>query len=84
MTEVIERLEDMSIKGRLRLYLQEDGDIIIAVHEQTSDGLVGCGESVEFCTSGGKSPRTLAALRMLAEAMRQDNAERPLSRGDDD
>jgi len=35
--------------------------------------------SVEFCTSGGRSPHTHRALVALMDAIRKDNEERPIS-----
>lgn len=77
---VTTRKEDMSVRGMLRLIKQDDGDIIIAVHKQTHDGLRSGGESVEFCSSGGHSPNTRAALYALFDAMEKDNAEYPAGR----
>jgi hypothetical protein len=67
----------MSSCGYLKLLRQDDGDIIVAVYPE-EDGLIQPGGSVEFCTSGGRSPRTLEALRALMVAMEADNAERPI------
>lgn len=75
------RIEDMSAKGRLRLIQQTDGDIIVGVQSQCWNGLVGSGDSVEFCVpgaGGGRSSHTLAALRALMDAIDADNAERPI------
>ena len=77
---VVKRNEDMSRVGYLKVLVQGDGDIIVAVYPQ-EDEMVGIGGSVEFCipgTGGGRSPRTHAALRALAEAMERDNQERPV------
>jgi hypothetical protein len=63
------RPEDMSPSGKLRLIQQDDGDIIVCVHE---DG--GVSADVEFTLSGGHSPWTLAALRDLMDAMAKDQA----------
>lgn len=65
--EFIQRPEDMSATGHLSLIKQEDGDICMTV-------VNGSGRSagIEFCTSGGRSPRTLIALNMLALAMIAD------------
>jgi hypothetical protein len=60
----------MSPDGRLGLLLQDDGDIIVSVRESGEEGL---GSSVEFCNSGGHSPRTLDALRELFKAMKADD-----------
>lgn len=62
----------MSPTGSLELLECEDGDIIITVREHRDDGLIGPGEAVEFCHSGGRSPQTLHALRHLASAMQSD------------
>ena len=72
MSKVVERLEDMSRIGRLRLIKQDDGDIIVAVQSE-QDGVLQSGDSVEFCTSGGRSPNTLKALNELIKAMALDN-----------
>lgn len=76
--KIAERFEDMSQRGRLRVMQQDDGDMVIAVIEDMNSGTccAGLSASVEFCTSGGKSPRTLAALRELMFAMAEDNAAR--------
>lgn len=74
------RNEDMSARGHLRLLQQDDGDIIVVVHTQEND-LVMPGVSVEFCSpmgGGGRSPRTLAALHALMDAIDADNRERPI------
>jgi len=67
-----ERREDMSPRGRLRLHAQEDGDMCLMVIEDD-----GTSAGIEFCSSGGKSPRTLQALRDLSRAMAADDAENP-------
>lgn len=76
---VAERFEDMSRRGRLRVLQQDDGDMIIEVVEDldSNSPTAGLSAAVEFCTSGGKSPKTLAALRALMHAMAEDNADRP-------
>jgi hypothetical protein len=75
--ELVERLEDMSPDGRLRLIRQSDGDIIVVVIPPSKDGYLDSSAipvSAEFCThgGGGQSPRTLQALYTLYEAMEQD------------
>ncbi len=78
----VERKEDMSCCGKLRLIRQDDGDIIITVQSER-DGLLQPGDSVEFCTTGlggGKSPNTITALRALMDAMQRDNDNYPLNR----
>lgn len=70
---MIERLEDMSPRGKLRLLIQRDGDVIVAVCQD--DGRMG---DVEFCApgaGGGGSHRTWKALHALAVAMQEDNAD---------
>lgn len=81
-----ERFEDMSRRGRLRVIQQDDGDMIVEVVEDldSRSPCAGLSASVEFCTSGGKSPKTREALRMLMLAMAEENAARPhcLRRGE--
>jgi hypothetical protein len=62
-----ERREDMSPRGRLRLHAQDDGDMCVMVIEDD-----GTSAGIEFCNSGGHSPRTLQALRNLSRAMQDD------------
>lgn len=75
----VERFEDMSPTGKLRLIEQDDGDMIVAivpdVEESNRNGRLPVSLSVEFCTfgGGGQSPRTLDALRDLMTAMVLDN-----------
>lgn len=71
----IARKEDMSQNGRIRLFKQDDGDMCLAVIDEH-----GQSAGVEFCTGfggGGKSPKTLAALNILALAILEDNANEP-------
>lgn len=81
-----ERFEDMSRRGRLRVLQQDDGDMIVEVVEDldSQSPSAGLSASVEFCTSGGKSPKTRAALLKLMLAMAEENAARPhcLRRGE--
>lgn len=77
MTNIAERFEDMSPRGRLRLLQQSDGDILVCVISDPNGPDEGVSSSVEFCTSGGKSPKTLAALLALMDAMAEDNRDRP-------
>lgn len=79
---IISRLEDMSPAGQLQLILQEDGDICVQVLEGDADGKITQIAGVEFCapvTGGGKSPRTLKALRQLMIAMIEDNADQGIN-----
>lgn len=76
------RIEDMSTRGRMKLFREDDGDIIVSVSSER-DGLVQPSESVQYCTpgmGGGRSPRTFNALINLAIAMDEDNKAIP--RGD--
>jgi hypothetical protein len=74
----VSRLESMSPNGFLRLHVQEDGDICVQVGEGDADGGIRQFASIEICTpmaGGGGSPRTHEALRQLAIAMAEDNAD---------
>lgn len=76
---IIERREDMSPLGRLALFLQPDGDVIVTI---CPDPEAAWQNSVEFCqpfSGGGRSPKTLKALRALADAMAKDNEARPIA-----
>lgn len=85
MSKIVERHEDMSPLGRLRLIVQDDGDVIVAVVPDPDEPPGRFGNSVEFCSvggGGGHSPHTLRALRELVKAMEADNAERLVCRLD--
>jgi len=71
---MVERTEDMSRLGKIRLIQQKDGDITVAVYEEWG-GLVSPGSEVKFCNSGGHSPNTLRALRDLMDAIEQDASQ---------
>ena len=78
----VERLESMSVEGSLKLFKQEDGDIIIQVMTMKNSFGQRLKEpriaSVEFCTpgsGGGGSKETWRALVNLFEAMKKDNAD---------
>jgi len=74
---LIERPEDMSPDGRLSVFRDSEGDIHIRVIpplERKDD----FAPSIEFVCHCQRSPRTVAALNDLLEAMRLDNEERPL------
>lgn len=87
------RTGDMHPTRVLQINIQpESGDIVITIeqegfpvgyHQQKGD--VPWGDrhvaSVEFCTvgsGGGRSPKTYRALKALIEAIKEDNAERPM------
>lgn len=65
------RLEDMSRTGTLRVGLDGDGDAYVSCFDGEQAA------SVEFCTSGGKSPNTHRALIALMVAIESDNADDP-------
>ncbi|WP_240440671.1 hypothetical protein [Pseudomonas aeruginosa] len=76
--EFFERADDMGL-GRLRLILDGDADVSIAVITNEGDMA-----DVEFCTpfsGGGRSPKVREALLNLARAIRDENASNPLDRG---
>jgi hypothetical protein len=73
----VERFEDMSPDGKLRIQRQEDGDVIVTIlaSDRQGRGIA----SIEFCapmTGGGQSEKTWYALIALAEAIEQDNETR--------
>jgi hypothetical protein len=73
-----ERQEDMG-GGRLRLILDGDSDVSIAVISEEGE-MAG----VEFCTpysGGGRSPKTREALLNVCRAIREENVTSPISRG---
>jgi hypothetical protein len=74
---IVDRLEDMSPNGRLILLIEDDGDVIVTCQEGDEHGGPQ-GATVQFCTpfaGGGGSHRTFKALRALAIAMAEDNAD---------
>jgi hypothetical protein len=78
-----ERLGDMHSTRGIQVHKQTDGDVILSI---TEEGMVvenfrtESRAVVEFCVSGGRSPRTLQALHNLFEAIELDNRERPIQR----
>lgn len=78
----VQRREDMSPDGHLRLYLQEDGDIVLTVHGRRWGSDEPSTASIEFCADGGggRSPRTVEALKLLMAAMQADEDAGHLSR----
>lgn len=78
----VSRFEDMSPRGRLEIKRQPDGDIIVTCWEDPSDHSTFSKShaSVEFCTSGGQSPKVLRALYALMSAIEEENAEDPQKR----
>ncbi len=83
-----ERVEDMSPDGRLRLFREDDGDIIVSIVPPTSkmkgDYSFGLSDmEVQFCSvgsGGGRSEHTRKALFALMEAIEKDNTENPIAR----
>ena len=68
--QVIERKEDMSPDGSMRLFVDNSGDMCISVQDDEGNVV-----SVEFCTpfiGGGGSPKTFKALQNLFLAMLED------------
>lgn len=79
--ETYSRIEDMSPDGRLNVYMQDDGDLVLNISGHDT-----CGHptfaSVEYCalgSGGGRSPHTRDAIYELALAIAKDNAERPIA-----
>jgi hypothetical protein len=73
----VERYEDMSPDGKLRVFLQPDGDVVLSIFDSGKQMMA----SIEFCSvgsGGGRSPNTLEALRNLYRAIERDNKERPI------
>lgn len=81
----VERNEDMSPNGRLTVIQQDDGDVIVGiVPNSMEDARRHYVQSVEFCSvgsGGGRSPRTLEALRALMDAIEADNRAWPITDG---
>lgn len=74
------RIEDMSKLGRIFVFQENDGDLIVGISEQDEDGLIAIPSRVQFCTSfsgGGHSPNTYAALLELKKAIDLDNQLHP-------
>ena len=75
LCEFFERREDMG-SGRLRLILDEDSDVCVAVISDEGDMA-----DVEFCvpfSGGGRSPKVRQALLGLCRAIRDENASNPI------
>ena len=73
--EFFERREDMG-KGRLRLILDGDSDVSIAVISDEGEMA-----DVEFCvpfSGGGRSPKVRQALLDLCRAIRDENLTNPI------
>lgn len=78
-----ERYEDMSQTGRLQVFIEDDGDVILTIIPSIEDSKSQLTLSVQFCTlsaGGGKSPNVRQALLDLARAIEEDNILNPISR----
>lgn len=78
----VERNEDMSTTGVLRIHQQSDGDIIVICERMDVQEMKIERCAVEFCAlgaGGGRSPKVRDALLTLMDAIEQDNAERPIA-----
>jgi len=74
INEHLRRWEDMG-QGRLQLFREEDGDMIVTVIDPE-----GQSSTVQFCTygsGGGQSPKVLKALYTLASAILEENQSAP-------
>jgi hypothetical protein len=70
----IRRVEDMG-QGRLELFREEDGDMIVTVINDEGES-----STIQFTTyglGGGQSPKVLKALYDLARAMLDENETAP-------
>lgn len=79
-SDMVTRYEDMSIDGFMRLFRQDDGDIIVSLFRGGRGGRAKMCD-VEFCepgSGGGRSSHTRKALMALMVAMEKDNEERPI------
>jgi hypothetical protein len=77
------RYEDMSADGKLILFIEDDGDVIVTVYEPRKSVDDARTASAQFCTSsngGGQSPRVRAALLQLAVAIKEENEAKPQHR----
>lgn len=72
------RKEDMSPTGTLSLLMERDGDIIVEVHGEDCLERKMKRAQIQFCTSGGRSPRVLRSLIGVMEAIEAENRERPI------
>lgn len=73
------RIEDMSPDGKLKLFIQNDGDIVVSIYGRNMGEMISA--QVEFCSTGsggGRSPKTRDALVDLMRAIEEDNAKRPI------
>jgi hypothetical protein len=79
----VDRREDMSPDGFLSIVEINDGDMLLTIAEGKLNGGIGKIVSAQFCTfvGGGQSPRTLVALKQLAEALSLDNETCPARAG---
>jgi hypothetical protein len=74
--KMVVRRDDMSNCAKLVVHRQPDGDMLVTVIDER-----GHIAGVEFCSvgmGGGRSPKTLEALRALQHAMAEDYRRRPI------
>lgn len=83
--QTVERVEDMSPDGRLKLFREDDGDIIVSIippsKKLSKESMWLEDMQVQFCSlagGGGRSRHTREALFTLMEAIEKDNAENPI------
>jgi len=64
-------IEDMSPDGKLTVFMQEDGDVLLRINSPSKEEAA----TVEFCGygGGGKSPKVREALIKLADAIEETN-----------
>lgn len=80
--ETYERFEDMSPDGRLQVFIEDDGDVIVTAVPPPSNSANPMNwlkpVSVQFCagSGGGQSPRVRLAILELARAIEIENRER--------
>lgn len=74
MTDRAKRIGDMDPTTTLVVTQEMDGDMVLGIMGQDDKDRY-FNHSIEFCTSGGRSPNTRAALVRLLEAMEEDNKQ---------
>lgn len=84
-TVFVDRLGDMHPTRALRVRKQSDGDIIVAIVQEgwplgdpVNSDEKSYAATVEFCSSGGRSPEVRQALFALYEAMERENTRNPI------
>ncbi len=80
----VERREDMSANGTLKIFQQADGDLIVICEKYDENTKRFERGTAEFCAlgaGGGRSPNVRDALLALMAAIELDNKERPIADG---